>query len=159
FLELATSAPVILMGNSMGGMIAVLEAIAAPGRVSGLILVDPALPFVPARPDLLVATLFAAGGLPGLGTALMRGMHRFPPEMIVKRTLSLCCEAPSLVPADVVAQHVAVARGRAGFSEAGRDMAVATRSVIVTAGLAGHAYRHGIGQLSCPVLLLHGERD
>jgi pimeloyl-ACP methyl ester carboxylesterase len=38
-------------------------------------------------------------------------------------------------------------------------MAIATRSVIATAGLAGHAYRRGIAELSCPVLLLHGERD
>jgi pimeloyl-ACP methyl ester carboxylesterase len=159
FLGLIAATPVILMGNSMGGMISLLEASAAPGRVSGLILVDPALPFVPARPDLLVATLFAAGGLPGLGAALLRGVRRLPPETIVRRTLSLCCQDPSRVPPTVVAQHVAVARARAGFAEAGRDMAVATRSVIATAGLGGYAYRQGIAELSCPVLLLHGRRD
>jgi pimeloyl-ACP methyl ester carboxylesterase len=159
FLELVAATPVILMGNSMGGMISLLEASAAPGRVAGLILVDPALPFVPARPDLLVATLFAAGGLPGLGTALLRSVHRLPAEAIVTSTLALCCEDPARVPASVVAQHVAVAHQRAGFTEAGRDMAIATRSVIATAGPAGHAYRHGIAGLSCPVLLLHGERD
>ena len=159
FLELVAATPVILMGNSMGGMISLLEAGAAPGRVSGLILVDPALPFVPARPDLLVAIVFAAGGLPGLGTALLRSVHRLPAEAIVSSTLALCCEVPARVPAGVIAQHVAVARERAGFAEAGRDMAIATRSVIVTAGPGGHAYRQGIAQLSCPVLLLHGERD
>lgn len=159
FLELAAPTPVILMGNSMGGMISLLEASAAPGRVSGLILVDPALPFVPARPDLLVATLFAAGGLPGLGAAILRGVHHLPPEAIVARTLSLCCENPARVPAGVVAQHVAVSRERAHFAEVPRDMAIATRSVIATAGLGGHAYRHGIAELDCPVLLLHGQRD
>jgi pimeloyl-ACP methyl ester carboxylesterase len=159
FLELVAASPVILMGNSMGGMISLLEASAAPGRVSGLILVDPALPFVPARPDLLVASLFAAGGVPGLGAALLRGVHRLPPEAIVASTLSLCCQNPSRVPPGVVAQHVAVARRRAGFAEAGRDMARTTRSVIATAGPGGHAYRHGIAHLSCPVLLLHGEQD
>jgi pimeloyl-ACP methyl ester carboxylesterase len=159
FLELIAGTPVILMGNSMGGMISLLEAGAAADRVSGVILIDPALPFVPARPDLLVATLFAAGGLPGLGTALLRSVHRLPPEAIVAGTLSLCCEDPSRVPAAVVAQHVDVARRRAGFAEAGRDMAIATRSVIATAGPGGHAYRHSIAELSCPVLLVHGERD
>jgi len=159
FIELVTASPVILMGNSMGGMISLLEASAAADRVSGLILIDPALPFVPARPDLLVAAVFATGGLPGLGPALLRGVHRLPPEAIVASILSLCCHDPSRVPADVVAQHVAVARSRAGFAEAGRDIGIATRSVVGTAGFGGHAYRRGIAALSCPVLLLHGEHD
>jgi len=47
------------MGNSMGGMISLIEAGTSPGAVSALILVDPALPFVPVRPDPLVTALFA----------------------------------------------------------------------------------------------------
>ena len=49
----AAKKPVILMGNSMGGMICVLEASAAPETVAALILVDSALPFVLTRPDPL----------------------------------------------------------------------------------------------------------
>jgi pimeloyl-ACP methyl ester carboxylesterase len=159
FIEFVSDGPVILMGNSMGGMISLLEAEAAAEKVSGLILVDPALPFVPARPDLLVATAFVAGGLPGLGPALLRGVHMLPPTAIVARILSLCCQDPSRVPRDVVAQHVEMARRRAGYTEAGHDLGVATRSVIATAGLGGHAYRSGIASLTCPVLLIHGARD
>ena len=51
FIEEVAGSPVILMGNSMGGMISLSEAAAAPGTVAGLILVDPAVPFVPVRPD------------------------------------------------------------------------------------------------------------
>jgi pimeloyl-ACP methyl ester carboxylesterase len=159
FIERVTGTPVILMGNSMGGMISLLEASAAADSVSGVILIDPALPFTPARPDLLVAAVFATGGLPGLGPALLRGVRRLPPQAIVAGTLSLCCHDPSRVSADVIAQHVAVARQRAGFAEAGRDIGIATRSVIATAGFGGHAYRNRIAALSRPVLLLHGERD
>jgi pimeloyl-ACP methyl ester carboxylesterase len=159
FVERLAPTPVILVGNSMGGMISLLEASAEPDVVSGVILIDPALPFVPARPDLLVAAVFATGGLPGVGPALLRGIHRLPSHAVVASLLSLCCHDPSRVPADVIAEHVAVARRRAGFAEAGRDIGVATRSVIATAGFAGHAYRQGIAALSCPVLLLHGERD
>jgi pimeloyl-ACP methyl ester carboxylesterase len=159
FIELVSDDPVILMGNSMGAMISLLEAQAAADKVSGLVLLDPALPFVPARPDLLVATVFVAGGLPGLGTALLRGVHKLPPTTVVARTLSLCCQDPSRVPADVVAQHVDMERRRAGFDEAAHDLGVATRSVIANAGLGGHAYRTGMASLTCPVLLIHGERD
>lgn len=159
FIETVAETPVILMGNSMGGMISLLEAGTAADKVSGLILIDPALPFVPARPDLLVASVFVAGGVPGLGSALLRGVHMLPPAAIVASMLSLCCHDPTRVPANVVAQHVALARRRAGFAEAGRDVGVATRSVISTAGLGGHGYRAGIAALTCPVLLIHGERD
>src|ERR1043166_8098091 len=44
FIGQLAPGPVILMGNSMGGMIALLEAGAAPDAVAGLILLDPALP-------------------------------------------------------------------------------------------------------------------
>src|SRR6266536_3374129 len=59
FVETVPGSPVILMGNSMGGMISLLEASAAPEAVAGLVLIDPALPFVAARPDPLVAAMFA----------------------------------------------------------------------------------------------------
>jgi len=159
FIDEVSNGPVILMGNSMGGMIALLEAEATADKVAGLVLVDPALPFVPARPDLLIAAVFVASGLPGLGTALLRGVQKLPPKSVVARTLSLCCQDPSRVPADVVAAHVEMERRRSGFAEAGHDLGVATRSVIANAGLGGHAYRAGIASLTCPVLLIHGERD
>jgi pimeloyl-ACP methyl ester carboxylesterase len=64
------------------------------------------------------------------------------------------------VPADVIAQHVGVARQRAAFTDADRDFAAASRSVLATAGyVSGRAYRRGIRSITCPVLLLHGERD
>ena len=54
----------ILMGNSMGGMISLIEASAAPDAVAGLILLDPALPIVLTRPDPFVAAMFAAYATP-----------------------------------------------------------------------------------------------
>src|SRR5690348_2105674 len=71
FVQSVVGGPVILMGNSMGGMISLLEAGAAPELVSGLILVDPALPVVPARPDPTVTALFAMYATPLVGRLLM----------------------------------------------------------------------------------------
>jgi len=160
FIEAVAGGPVILMGNSMGGMISLLEASAAPGLVTALILVDPALPFVPAWPDPAVVTLFALYATPGLGPLLAGHRRRLPPEAAVSRLLSLCCADPSRVSAPVVAAHVEVAHQRAAFPDADRDLSAAVRSVITTASyLTGHAYRQAVRSVDCPVLLLHGDAD
>ena len=160
FIESVSAGPVILMGNSMGGMISLLEASAAPGAVAGLILVDPALPLVPAWPDPLVTAIFALGATPVLGQAMVGRLLRRSPEATVASLLSLCCADASRVHPDVVALHVAVARKREAFTDVDRGTAAAMRSVIATAGLgSGQAYRRGIRSITCPVVLLHGDRD
>ncbi|HEY7432855.1 MAG TPA: alpha/beta hydrolase [Streptosporangiaceae bacterium] len=160
FIKQLAPGPVILMGNSMGGMISLLEAGAAPADVAGLILLDPALPFVPAWPDPLVATMFALCLTPGVGQLMLGGRRRLPPESLVTSTLALCCADSSRVTTDILAEHVHVARQRTAFAGTDRDFAVAVRSVIATAGpLRGRRYRRGLHSISCPVLLLHGDRD
>jgi hypothetical protein len=120
-----------------------------------VILVDPALPFVPARPDPFVAAMFALYAVPGLGRMMMDHRHQRAPEAVVAELFSLCCADSSRVPADVVALHVEVARQRSPFTGVGRDYAAAARSVAATAGYgSGHAYRQGIRSITCPVLLL-----
>ncbi len=160
FIESVSGGPVILMGNSMGGMISLLEADAAPDTVAGLILLDPALPVIPTRPDPLVAAMFAAYATPGLGWALMAYRRSLSPEAAVAMTLSLCCVDATRIPADVVAQHVAIARRRVQFADATRDFLAAARSVTATTGyVRGLSYRRGIRSITAPVLLLHGDRD
>ncbi len=149
--------PVVLMGNSMGGMISLLEVGAEPGAVAGLILIDPALPFVLARPDPAVASLFALYLLPGLNRMLISRRRSLPPETVVAQVLSLCCADVSRLPAGVVATHVEIARRRTAFPGTEQDFAVAMRSVL------GHvrspSYRRQLRRVSCPVLILHGARD
>lgn len=160
FVEAVAGTPVILMGNSMGGMISLLEAIAEPDAVAGLILVDPVVPFVPARPDPLVTALFAAYATPGVSRLVMNRRARLTPEQLVAGTLALCCVDPSRIPAEVLAEHVEMARRRAGFADLAGDFLAAARSVVATAGyLRGMPYRRGIRTVRAPVLLVHGERD
>lgn len=159
FIESVATGPVILMGNSMGGMISLLEASAAPDAIAGLILLDPALPLVPARLDPRVAAGFLLYATPGVGR-LMMGRHRPPPEELVAGVLAALCADPSLVAPEVVAEHVEQVRQRAAFDGADRDFTAAMRSVLATAGyLRGTAYRRAVRSVRCPVLLLHGERD
>jgi pimeloyl-ACP methyl ester carboxylesterase len=160
FVESMASGPVILMGNSMGGMISLLEAATAPARVAGLILIDAALPFVPTRPDPVVSALFAMYATPLLSAMMMYRRRRTSPEALVAATLSLCCVDTSRVPADILAEHVAVARRRAEFTDINRDFAAAARSVLATVGyLGGGPYRRTIRSIAGPVLMLHGARD
>jgi pimeloyl-ACP methyl ester carboxylesterase len=160
FIESVTGGPVILMGNSMGGMISLLQADTAPGLVAGLVLVDAALPMVPARPDPVVTALFAMYATPLLGGLMMDRRRRMSPEAAVAATLSLCCVDASRISADVVAQHVEVARRRAGVTGIEQDFLAAARSVVSTAGFVrGWPYRRIIRTIQAPVLLVHGDRD
>src|SRR5262249_7737538 len=157
FIEAVPGKPVILMGNSMGGMISLLEAVAAPEAVSGLVLIDPALPFVPTRPDPVVTAMFAIYAIPCLNQVLLARRRRMSAEGLVASTLALGCVDRSRVPVDVVAAHVSVARQRVPFRDTGRDFVAAARSVMSTAGyLRGAPYRRGIRRITAPVLLLHG---
>jgi len=160
FIKSMADGPVILMGNSMGGMISLLQAVTAPDTVAGLILLDPVLPIVPARPDPVVTAMFAMYATPGLRHVVMARRRRMSPEALVAATLSLCCVDPSRVPAEVVAEHVALARRRARFTDVNRDFLAAARSVLATSWyVRGVRYRRWIRSVTAPVLLLHGQRD
>jgi pimeloyl-ACP methyl ester carboxylesterase len=160
FVMSVTGGPVILMGNSMGGMISLLEASAAPAAVAGLVLVDPALPFVPAWPDPLVTAMFAAYLTPGLRRTVEASRRRQVPADLVSSTLRLCCTDPSRVAPDVIAQHVEIAVQRAGFPAIEADFTAAMRSVIRTIGYPhGRAYGRRVRSVTCPVLLIHGTAD
>src|SRR5262245_8298438 len=160
FVESVAGGPVILMGNSMGGMISLFAAAAAPGLVSGLILVDPALPMVPAWPDPTVTALFALYATPLLGRVIMSRRRQWTPEAAVTATLSLCCVDITRISADVMAQHVRLARRRTEFAGTERDFLVAARSVVSTTGYArGRSYRRVMRSIQAPVLMVHGVRD
>jgi pimeloyl-ACP methyl ester carboxylesterase len=160
FAETVAAGPVLFMGNSMGGMIGLLEASAAPEKVAGLILLDPALPIQAMPADPLVAAVMTLSATPVLGPLLVRQRRLLPVEQLVTSTFALCCADSSRVPREMVELHIEVARARAAMSGNGKDFAHAARSVLETAGfLRGQAYRRAIRQVDCPVLMIHGERD
>ena len=160
FVQSLIGGPVIVMGNSMGGMISLLEAGAAPEMVSGLILVDPALPMVPVRPDPTVTALFALYATPLVGRLLLSRRRQWTPEAAVKATLSLCCVDVTRIPADVMAQHVTMAHRRTKFAGTEKDFLVAARSVLSTANyVRSPSYRRTMQSIQAPVLMLHGVRD
>jgi pimeloyl-ACP methyl ester carboxylesterase len=160
FIEEVAGSPVILMGNSMGGMISLSEAAAAPDTVTGLILLDPAVPFGAVRPDPSIIMMFLVNMIPGLGERVISRRRQFSPEQLVAGVLETVCADPSRVPPAVVGQHIEVARRRFGYTEADREFTVAARSVVSAAGyVTGRAYRRAVDSVRCPVLMLHGTLD
>ena len=83
-------------------------------------LLDPALPFMPARYDPAVVMMFLANLVPGLSQRMISRRRRFSPEELVAGVLSTVCADPSRISPAVMEQHVEVARRRFGASSARR---------------------------------------
>jgi pimeloyl-ACP methyl ester carboxylesterase/nucleotide-binding universal stress UspA family protein len=92
FVREVAGPPVVLVGNSMGGLVSVLLTAREPHLVRGLVLLDPALP-APSRvlrsPQAAAALLLHA--LPGVGERLRRNRRRrIGARATVRETLRLC---------------------------------------------------------------------
>lgn len=152
--------PAVVVGNSMGGMIAMMLAARHPELVERLVLVDPALPRpLRTRPDLVVTAAFVTYAVPGLGPMYVRERaRRLGPDGLVRETMKLCTVDPSRIPQDVYDAHVALARKRQEFAWAMESYLEAARSV-VRALMLRRRYVAMMRAVSAPTLLVHGDRD
>jgi pimeloyl-ACP methyl ester carboxylesterase len=160
FIEEVAGEPVVLVGNSMGGMISVLEAAAAPERVQGAVLVDPALPRPPfSRIDARVALQFAVMALPMIGeAAYTRRRYRGDVDHQIRQGLRMCTVDLARVPAEVIEAGVQVVKQRRGRDFPPSDVIAAGRSVVQRVTSAPRLQR-AMASIQAPVLILHGERD
>lgn len=154
-------APVILMGNSMGGCIAVLQAARNPQRVSGLVLVNPAQPRArDARMEPAVFFMFAMYAIPGLGEFyLKRHSARVDPETQARGMLKLCCGDLSRYPEGLVSLHVQSARERyERMPWARKAFMQAARSMVWL--LQRKKHFHALARsIRVPTLLMQGDVD
>jgi pimeloyl-ACP methyl ester carboxylesterase len=160
FIDEIIGHPVIVVGNSMGGLLAMLLADERPDLVAGLVLVDPAVPVGPtARPDPLVTLMFGAYAVPAVARVFMsRRRTLVSAEAQAMAVLRLCCVDTGRVPGHVVQQHLELAREREDFPDVDAELIVAGRSLVLV--LARRRWLHALmGRISVPVLLLHGSRD
>jgi pimeloyl-ACP methyl ester carboxylesterase len=160
FLREVAGGPVLLVGNSMGGMISLMQANADPGTVAGLVLVDPALPRPRGvRPDPEIARLFAGMMIPGFAEAVVaRRRNRLSPEERVAQTLDRCTVNPARVPPQVVAELAATVRERDGVPDNDRAIVRASRSVVLTLARSRTLTRM-VRTVTQPTLFLHGSGD
>jgi pimeloyl-ACP methyl ester carboxylesterase len=159
FLRTIGGERAILMANSMGGLVASLQAAQEPGTVAGLILLDPALPSSRlglVHPRIIANFLLCA--VPGVGEGyLSQRRRRTTAEQSVRRVLGVCCVDTSRVPADVVEAHIELTERldrRAG------DQAYLRSARSLSALLARPAATvERLGGIRQPTLLLQGARD
>jgi len=159
FLREVAGGPATVVGSSMGGLLAVLQAAASPETVCSLVLVDPALPWRGRRPfDLPMFAFFAALLPPVAGEATLAwGGRRWGAERIVAGVLEACCSDRGRVPEDMVRALVDQETERLASPRSHRALAQGARSLLWT--LARRGLMRTYRQVSAPVLVVHGERD
>jgi pimeloyl-ACP methyl ester carboxylesterase len=161
FIREVTGTPVILVGNSMGGLISILQTAAAADTVRGLVLIDPALPPPRRVPDRQVGSQFLMYALPGLGEFYVRTvMARTPPQLAVQRVVELCFADPSRADPAMLTASIALAAERQSQRTRARDQAflAASRSLMRVVSQR-RRYWEMMASVRVPVLLIGGEAD
>ena len=160
FIERVVGEPVLLVGNSMGGHISIIEAADHPDAVSSLVLVDAAVAGARMRrfEPLMVGAL-AAISVPALGPVMFdRRIRRQDPDDLTMQTLRLVCADASRVDQDVVDEHVSLTRER---SHLGRQNTRAFVQAFRSIGLrvADPRFWSKVARVKAPALIMHGRLD
>jgi pimeloyl-ACP methyl ester carboxylesterase len=162
FLRALDLPPVILVGNSMGGKISLIQAAHAPATIDRLILVDAAFPRARrarAQPSPRVAAAFALYSSRRLGEWVMSNRtRRLGPERLVRETLRICTPNPEAVDPRLVAAMIEQTRKRQEFDYVSEAFVDAARSIF-RAQAAPSRYRELVRRVRTPALVLHGARD
>ncbi|MGW4212353.1 alpha/beta fold hydrolase [Lentzea sp. NPDC004789] len=159
FVAEVVEEPVILVGNSMGGMISLFHTAYNPDLVRGLVLVDPALPMVfGTRPDPTMLATFFMYSVPGLGERFLAKAKTVPARRQVERLLELVCADPSGIPEELkqASEHLIGERAKVEGLDAA--FLAAARSTVFTTSKRG-AYYAAMAELRVPVFLMSGDRD
>ena len=159
FADVMSEHQVILVGNSMGGLVATLTAVNRPELVAGLVLVNTALPIVSVKSLSRERQRLAWPLLPVLGNSAARYYyHERTVEQEVDDTFELVLSRGATVQPLHRAAAIELARARRemewsipAFTEAARSIAVELASA--------RRFRKTLHQVSQPTLLIHGTDD
>lgn len=160
FVRRVVAEPVMLVGNSMGGHMAILEAAAHPESVRSLVLVDPAIPGPHVRrPQARMIGAMAALTVPGLAQNLLdRRVRAFGPDKLVRETLALVAAEPDRIDPSVVEAHVQLTRERGHLGpQNGRAFVQASRSIGLR--MADPRFWSRVAAVAAPTLVIHGSLD
>ncbi|MCW2634722.1 MAG: putative hydrolase or acyltransferase of alpha/beta superfamily [Blastococcus sp.] len=159
FLSEVVGTPAVLVGNSMGGMISILQTAASPDSVRGLVLLDAAVPGPRRALDPLVAAMFALYAVPKVGErVLLIRRKRSTPLRTVRETLRLCGVDPDTLPAGVIDRSVALVGQRRDVVGMDKAFLSAARSLLRLL-VDPRRYRAAMASIRVPVLMVQGDVD
>ena len=159
FLTEVAGTPVVLVGNSMGGMISILQTAAAPSTVNGLVLLDAAVPGPRRALDPLVAAMFALYAVPRVGERVLAlRRKRSTPLRQVRDMLRLCGVDPDALPAHTIDRSIALIEGRQDVPAMDKAFLSAARSLLRLL-VDPRSYRAAMASIRVPVLLVQGDED
>jgi pimeloyl-ACP methyl ester carboxylesterase len=160
FAEQVLGEPVVLIGNSMGGHIGILEAGDHPASVRALVLVDPAIPGLRAiRPQAGLLGVTAAISIPGLAEIVVdRRVRRLGAERLVQQTISMVAADPARIDPALMEAHVLLTRERGNLGrQNSRAFLQATRSLGLR--MADPRFWIKVRKVKAPTLVVHGALD
>ncbi|MGH8930463.1 MAG: alpha/beta fold hydrolase [Egibacteraceae bacterium] len=161
FIAEVIGEPAIVMGNSMGGTIAILEAACEPARVAGLILVCPSVP----KPfglsvDREVAKYVAAYAIPGMSQRILRRRRqRLGPEGMLLETLRVACVDPGRIPRKALNLMVDFAYERSRMPWADVAYLEAARSLVALHTRGKRHFMEMVQHVEAPTLFIQGAED
>ena len=153
--------PAVLIGNSMGGLLAEMVAASRPGLVADLVLIAPASPIASFRrhPDTGVAARLGAQSLPGLGNLVVGAYRRMlTPQQLTQARLELVAADVAALPERVRTSSFEMASRRADLPWATRALVESTVSMR-RMFIPPWGFRRMIASIPHEALVLSGDRD
>lgn len=160
FIGALGTGDVVLSGNSMGGVVSMIQAAVEPGSVDALVLTGAGFPRARhARPHPLVWAVLTVYEAPQIGDLLAQIRTReIDAERVVRLGMRFIVADPASIPDDVLQLHVDAVRAHANDPDAGPAFVDAARSLL-RLGRRPDAGPRIFGNIVAPILVLHGRRD
>jgi len=159
-IEKLGSGAVVLGANSMGGATSILQAAVEPGSIAGIVLTNSVYPWrATALPHPLVLLSFGIYWTPVAGERFVSWrLRELDAEQIVRISLRVLAADPASIPEDVVRLLIALTEARKRDPDVTTAFLGAARSML-RLGRRPTVARRALGNVRCPVLVLHGRRD
>lgn len=161
FIRNVVREPVVLVGNSMGGMISLLQAALSPDQVRGLVLLDPSVP----RPytiwqDPRVILLFSLYAIPGVGEWVVRSRaERVGPEQMVRELLALSAADVARIAHEAIDAHVELAKERQLTMPWSHDALLDAARSLLRLLFRHREFAERVQAIRSPTLIIQGDKD
>jgi pimeloyl-ACP methyl ester carboxylesterase len=161
FVRDVVGEPVLLVGHSMGGVLALLHAAAAPRTLTGLVLLSPPVPGRAGRIDAGIAAKRLLLRMPGVAAAVRRTTSRLSAEEVVARQLREATPHTDRIPRAAVSASIAETDERRARQDDRAAHAQQWAGIVDTMALLARPrqWQRLLREVTVPTLWLQGADD